>query len=115
MPASEQMEVDMENGLSGIGSRIRHDAISRLRNTLVTRDLDARLHHPAQETGISFGKIRHRRDMPTWDHENMHRSLRIDVLERDKLVILIHGFGGNAPRDNSAEKTIAHWLLPDGG
>jgi len=103
MPPSEQMEVDVEDGLSGVGSRIRHDAISRLRDTLVTRNPDTRLYQLAQETGISSGEIRHRGDMPTWDHEHMNRSLGIDVLEGDKLIILIHCLGRNGPLDDSAE------------
>ena len=103
MPPSKQVEVDMEDGLSGVRPRIRHNAVSRLCDTLVMRDPDASLYQPAQETGVGSGEIRYRRKMPAWNHEHMNGSLWIDILECYNVIILIHRLGRNSPGRDSAE------------
>src|SRR2546426_9204059 len=51
-------------------------------------------------------------DMPLGNHQHVDRRLRVDVLEREHLVVLQDDLGRNLPGADLAKETIRHESLP---
>ena len=66
-------------------------------------------HHTAAEhEGVLVRRVDQRGDVATRDDEQMDRRLRVDVLERDNRVVLLHDVARTLARDDAAEQAVVH-------
>ena len=65
-------------------------------------------HHLAHDPVIFGGEVVEAGDVAPRHHEHVRRRLRVDVLERDHAVVLIHDRARDLPRDDLAEQAIGH-------
>ena len=103
------MEMQMLDGLAALVSRVRDDAEALLRNAELLRELwDDVDEDVRDERLVLLPEREHALDVPLRDHEHMHGRLRLEIIERDALVILIDEGRRNLFRCNLAENAIGH-------
>lgn len=89
------------DGLSGVEPLVDHHSVSavemeHLRN--LSRSIEKEL------VVARIGNRRDSRDLRPRHDQQVNGSLRIDVFERDAMLVLIDDFGGNFPIDDLREK-----------
>lgn len=62
----------------------------------------------AHELRIRFRCLVDPDNMLLWDDQHVRWRLRIDVLERESLLVFIDFLGGNFAGNDLAEKTVSH-------
>lgn len=94
----------MEHGLARICVAIHHRAEAT--GFIPARFCDRRTTpgELADEIIVRGRQIIERRNMTFRDYEYVQRSLRIDVLERNQVVVFMHAFGGKLPGDDFAKQ-----------
>lgn len=102
----------MKHGLSGIPADIRHDSVSRLRETMPMRQFFTKQQEPRQQVAILIRKIPKRRNMTFWYHQQMDRRLGINVPKCQGLIVLKQDIGRNGSFDDPAEETGTHNTPP---
>ena len=66
----------------------------------------ARSPQQAPDEGVVLrGEVREARDVPLRDHEHMHGTLGVDVVEREDGIVLVGHPGGDPARDDLTEQT----------
>ncbi len=108
MPATHHMEMQVEHRLASVSSGIRNETETRFRQTFVFCDSCAGQQEPSKQRLVGFAKILHGLYMPFRNHQRVHGSLRVDIIERQGMLILIDDLGWNASFDDPAEDTDAH-------
>ncbi len=101
------MQVQMENGLSGIAT----DVIDRAKAMLqiaFTRYFCRHGLAVANKLGILFCRLVNADDVLLRNNQNMGWGLRIDVLKGEGLLVFIHLPRRNPAGDDFAEKAISH-------
>ena len=102
--------------LVAVFALVREDATATLGNAKLLCHFADRTHEPGQLrvarllSEIGIGDIRSLRD-----NENMDRRLRINVLERERLVVFINLIAGNFASQNFGENilvVVTHRLNP---
>ncbi len=88
-------------------------AISRVGDPLFHGDVAHQERQAAEERRVGVGGVRVRRDVGTRDHQHMHGSLRMDVVERDGDVVLGDELRGEfAARDPTEDAIHAALTTP---
>lgn len=105
------MYVQVEYGLAGAGTYVQHCSISLL-DVALPRDLRCRDVTAPDDLGVSGLGFFQSGEMTFRNNEDMGRSLRLDVLEGEDMLILLDLFCGNLAADNAAEETV--WVIHGG-
>ena len=98
--------MQVEHRLSRLAIAIEDRAISALAESLVGRQLSGASQHPADQRVIVRTQIVRGRDVLPRDDQQMHRRLRIDVAERDEIVVFVHNRCRNLAGDDAAEQAV---------
>lgn len=108
LPAAEQVKVQVEHRLSGIGVAVEHCPVSGGGVSIVLRNRRCASHHFSHQRIVTRREVVHARDVPSRNDEDMRRCLGRDVFECDDVVVLIHDGRGNLSGDKFAEKAVVH-------
>lgn len=108
LATTEQMKVEMEDGLAAQLSNIRPQAIAIAGDALVTSDLGRHQYKPANERGITRTQIIDRCYVLSRYDQNMHRRGRGYVAKRNELFILIYLRAGDVAANDTTEDAI--WI-----
>lgn len=103
MPAAEKVYVQMIHCLPGIWAAVDDGPIA-LHEALVSRDLRGRAKKMSNQRSVLGRCVIERGDMLTRNDEDVHGGLRIDISERDALVVFIDRLGRDATIDDFAEE-----------
>src|ERR1700733_880130 len=107
MTSSDQVDVKVENRLSRIGTDVEHGAISFF-NAAVARNLGRREVTAADQ--FSFFRCRFFQSANVFlgNHQNVGRSLRIDVFKGEGVVVFVNFLRRNLAFKNAAEQALVH-------
>jgi hypothetical protein len=101
--ATENMQMEVEHGLAGIWSRVGHDTVTALGQSLLCCDLGTRDHELSQEIGVLIVTILDCRHMLFWDDQCVDRGLGIDIIEGHRAIVLMDNLGRDGFLNNSAK------------
>src|SRR3989442_11315347 len=107
-PAPEQVKVQVQDTLSGIGANIGHKTVATLIQPQFMSQFCSNHEEPDQQGPILFCQIGHRSDMTPGDEQNVIRRLWIDVFKSDHIFVLVHDLTRYLTRCNFAEQAIIH-------
>ncbi len=95
-PAAQDMNMQVRHFLVTMGSVIEEEPVSRIGNAGRAGDM-ARGPRERQNLGVAGvgGKIVERDVSPLWHHQNMRRSLRVDIQNGQDMVVLVNFGGGD--------------------
>ena len=82
------MKVQVLNALAAVRADIGHNAVAALVDTQLFAQLRNDRVDVAQQRGVILGQGCGRRNVLLRDDEKMHGGLRVDVVERQQLVVL---------------------------
>src|SRR5688572_924517 len=100
--------MDVEDRLTCFAIRVEHRPVAAIGVAVFPGDLRGGAMHGPNEAVVARRQVAQRGDVPARDDQHMQRRLRVDVLNRDQLIVLMHELPGNLTADDLAEKTIAH-------
>lgn len=104
---AEQMQVEMEDRLSGVRADVIHGAISALKLAFageLCRDELA----IANQFCIGFACLIDADNMLFRHDENMRRRSRLDVFKGKNFIVFVNFFRRNAAGDDLAEEAVGH-------
>ncbi len=90
MTPSKDMQVNVENHLTGICIHVEYSPVSRLMNSSVPGDTGRGIKHMAHDRLVFRPQIVQGGDMGLRHHKNMSRSLRVDVFESIKAIVFVY-------------------------
>jgi hypothetical protein len=96
----------VKDRLAGGGARIDDRAISCLVETRVIRKARGNAQEMAEHGFVSLRRFVERLDVFEWNHQHVRRRLRIDVLDRNRVFILMHKLSWDFAGDDFAEETV---------
>jgi hypothetical protein len=102
------MEMQVKNSLPSVTPRISHNTIARFGKSFVRCNLSAGEEQATEQGLIRLAEILNRRDMPFGNYQRMDRRLRADIIERQRMLVLIHHFRGNGAINDTAKYAGAH-------
>jgi hypothetical protein len=108
MSAPKYMKMQMKHGLPTIATSIRHNAIAGFGQPFVCRHLSAGQQELSQQRLIRLTELLDRRHMPFGNHQRVDRRLRRNVVERERVFILIHKLGRDSPFHDPAKDAGTH-------
>jgi hypothetical protein len=103
------VEVEVEDGLAGLPAGVGDEAV--VADAPVARDGGGADQDLSEERRVVRGVV-HVDEMLLRDQEDVRRRLRVDVLERQDPLVLVHLFRRDLARRDLAEKAVAHDLAP---
>jgi hypothetical protein len=103
--SAEQVDVKVEDGLSGTGSDVENRAVALL-DVALAGDVGGGEVAAADEFGVCGLSFFQSGEMFLGNDENVCGRLRIDVFESEDMVILVNFSGGNFALDDAAEEAI---------
>lgn len=103
--------MQMRHGLSGVGAAISDDPIPAGQIPF-SGQLAADHQQVTGQGRIAFAQIGERRNFLLGDDQDMHGGLRIDVLERQALLVFVNNLGRNLPVNNPFENRFADRTRP---
>ncbi|OOY35703.1 hypothetical protein BOW46_06525 [Solemya velum gill symbiont] len=101
------MQVDMKNRLPGSFITIHDNAVALLRNAFNSGYFCSRKIEFAYKLSIFGINIIYRPDMLLRDNQGMGRRYRIEIAERQYIIIFKNYISRNFPVDDFAKNTIA--------
>jgi hypothetical protein len=87
--AAQQVQVQMEDGLAGVGSDVIHGAVALL-DAALTRDPGRDQMGVADDFRILDRRIPDVDDVALGHDENVGRRLRMNILKRENFVVFVH-------------------------
>jgi hypothetical protein len=102
------MKVEVIDGLAAALETVGDQAKPRLFKTKITGQRNGNLLEPAQQDTVLGSGVEERGDVLSRDDQEVHRSLRIDVVKGHDLIVLVGQFSRNLTTGDLAEKTIVH-------
>src|SRR5438093_2801436 len=100
----QPMHMEVEDRLAALPAGVRHHPVASFGNPFFLCHTGRRLQKTPQEGPIA--RVVQAADMPLGNHQHMDRRLRVDVLEREHLVVLQDDLGRNLPGADLAKETI---------
>ena len=94
------------HGLAGLRAAVGHHAEVADAQTLGDGGDD--LKDVGHHTGVLGGDLTAGGDVLLGDHQEVDRSLRVDVVEGKDALVLVHLAGGDLPRGDLTKQTIGH-------
>jgi len=108
LAASEEMHVNMEDGLSGVGPCVDNRAVAGLVDLLRFGDAPSHEREMSKQGFIPRGHVVEGADVLLRNDKNVDRRLGIDVFKGEASVILKHDARGNFLSGELAKQTIGH-------
>jgi len=105
MPAAEQVDVQMVDGLAAVGAGVDDQPIA-IAEILSSCDLAGGGNKLAEHGCVLRRGVIERGEMLFGDEQDVHRRLGVNVREGEDVVVLIEAFDGNGAGDDFAEQTI---------
>jgi hypothetical protein len=105
--SAEEMDMKVEHRLTCVGADVDYGPVATLQTSL-TGNLgggEVAVADDLRITGLGFFETG---EVALGDDQHVGRSLRVNVLKGNDLVVLIYLFGGNFTRDDLAEQAISH-------
>ena len=102
--------MNVKDRLAGAPVTIEHQTVTILIDTLVSGDLLCHQHHSAGYFHVLFIEVIDGRDVLSGYDQNMRRCLRIDISEREYVVVLVDFVTGNFTIPDFAKQTISHYV-----
>jgi hypothetical protein len=102
------VEVKVENGLAGPGTRVDHSPEAVSFQSPLPRQLRRHHEETPQERGIVGSGVIQGFQVLAWDNEYMDGRLRMGILKRHDFIILKDNLGGQASPDDAAENALVH-------
>ena len=112
MTATHDMEMQVEYRLSSISSRIRNETKTAIRESFVLGDSCAGQQEPNNQRLVGFTQVLYGLHMSFGNDQGMNRSLRVDIVKRQGVLVLIHNLGRDASFDDPTEDTGTHTSHP---
>ena len=105
------MDVNVHHVLPPDPARVddRPETVGR---PLLARKFPREHHDPSQHAGIVRRGVGQRRDVAFRNQHEMHRRDRIDVVEREHVVVLVHLPGRYLAPDDLAKNAVLHHASP---
>lgn len=103
------MQMKMVDFLPTFKPRVYHDAKTTVRiriAALLQCQFWRQRHHAPKYSCVICGDLRHRRDMPLGDHQEVDRRPRFDVVKDEDLFIFIDSLRRDLTRGDFAEKAV---------
>ena len=113
MPSPEQMHMQVIDSLSAVRTGVNHQTIAIV-EPLRSRDIAGGGQQPAKQRGILRQCMGMGTNMPLRNHKDVHRGLRMDVREGDRIGGLVQALNRDSAIHNLAEKTIGRALVGHG-
>src|SRR5215204_1370639 len=104
----QQMQMDVEYRLTGFAIGVEYRPVAAVRVSVFFRDLRGSAVHRSDEDIVSRGQVVQRSDVAPGDDQHMQWRLRVDVLDGDQLIVLVHELSRDLAANDLAEETITH-------
>src|SRR6266487_3995654 len=102
----------MKNRLTSFGTVICHETIPALRDTQFPGDLSGGIKEPQENLLIGPLQIAERvRDVAARNDQHVIRSLRLDILKGQHILVLVDRLARNLARSNLTEQTIGNKII----
>jgi hypothetical protein len=102
--AAEQVQVDVKHCLPCMTVAVEHGAVAGMIDATILGDACGLPDHRPNYGIVIGGEVIQRRNVTLGNDEDMYRGFRLDVLERQQLVVFVHAFRGNFSSDNLAKQ-----------
>jgi len=100
--------MDMEHRLTSVAVAVQDRPVPALGVAVLLGQCGRAADHHADKVVVVRSQIVQRRDVLARNDEDMKRRLGIDVLERDKILVLVDELTGDRASDDLTEQAIAH-------
>ena len=129
-------QVDVENRLASLAIAIEHGTVAPLRVPVLFRQRRGRAEHGSHERIVFRPQVVDRGDVLPRNDQHVERCLRVDVLDRDQVVVLMddsalmspamigrkdsnswshYSETSNSPLPNPKKTVVATYILGSGG
>ena len=116
-PPTEYVEVQMVDGLAGLGSVVDDDPIAPGRDPLLARQSVGNLDHLAQERPVLPSQLGHPTDVVVGDDQEMDGCLGMGISKRGDLMVLMEdhrwAFFRHDPAKNAGRIACHGLFIPD--
>src|SRR5581483_9577937 len=106
--AGEEVEVQVRNHLAALGTAVEGEAVAALPEPGGLADPLRRQDQPADQRGVLGLEGHHRLQVALRDHQEVHGGLRVEIVEGEDLLVLVHDRGRAPPGDDVAEHAGRH-------
>src|SRR5436190_12847591 len=106
---AEKVEMDVKDRLSRVPVRVEYRAVASGGDPALLRNRGGAPHDLSDERIIVRRQLVQRSDMAPWNDQNVRGRLRIDVVERDDVLVFVHDRRIDLAVDDSAEETLWHF------
>ena len=106
LPSAENMQVNVEYGLTTLLIAIDHQAVAGLVNAIVFCNPCGHQQHVAQHFLIFFTGIINGVDMLVRNYQDMNRGLRVNITKCQDLVVFVDDISWYVFADNFAKETV---------
>ena len=89
------MQMDVEDRLTRFAIGVEHRPVAAIGVAVFFGDLRGGAMHGPNEAVVARRQIVQRGDVPARDDQHMQRRLRVDVLDRDQLIVLMNELSRN--------------------
>src|SRR5690606_17208660 len=110
--AAQHVQVDVVHRLPRVRPRVHDQPVPAVGHALRLRDLLGRQVEPADQLGVRRLERVDRGDVPPRDHQHVYGRLRVDVPERDRLLVLAHDLRRDLAGDDLTEDAVVRHLAP---
>jgi hypothetical protein len=109
-PATQEMHVEVEDGLSGTGAYVEDGAVSTF-NFALAGDLGGSEVAASDDFGVGSLGFFQAGKMPFWNDERVSGRLRIDVLKGKNVFVFVDLFGRNFSANDATEEAVGVGVL----
>jgi len=103
LATTNDVQMQMENTLTGVSARVREDAITAFGDPDDVSDLGRNGQQFPSKPNIIWSQVVQRRNVLPGNDEDVGGSLRVKIAESNNRFHLHHEYGWNLPARNSTE------------
>lgn len=107
-PPAEDMQVEVKDTLAGVGPAVGDDPEARVGDPRQASGAGGEEEKVAEEFAVLCGALGNGNHVSTRDDQQVHRSLRVEILEDHGALILEDDAGSGATRGDTAEDALTH-------
>src|SRR5688572_11168971 len=107
LASTEEVQMDMEDRLPGVLAVVEHEAVAA-RQPLLFCKLTCNVDQVSDQRLVRLLHVLDPIDRLLGNDQDVRRSLRIDVAEREAAIILVDDLGRDLAIDDLAEKSLRH-------
>src|SRR5215475_2841131 len=109
-----KVEVDVVHDLTALGSRVHAVAVALLGEAFHLSQPSRSDKAVADDVGVGVNERCDRRDVAFAHDQDMNGRIRIDILERQNVVVLVFDVGVGLTRNDAAEYAVGHGSPSEG-